>query len=177
MKSIKDAHIISTKKGDTGYSKNYSNETIKKSDILFDVIGSIDELSSLLGVTYHYIDFKTAIQDIQRHLQDIMSIIATNPKSDNYKKLNMITDKHIEYLEFLEQDILKETEIKPVFVLPGSQSTKGSAYLDLSRSVARRVERNLNRLTNAYVRVDLNNSKAYLNRLSDLLYIMARSYD
>jgi cob(I)alamin adenosyltransferase len=177
MKSIKDANIISTKKGDKGYSKNYSNESFKKTDVLFDVIGSIDELSSLLGVTYHYIDFKLAIKEIQKHLQDIMSVIATNPESDNYKKLNMITEKQIHYLEFLEQDILKETEIKPVFVLPGSESTQGSAYLDLSRSVTRRVERYLNRFTATYNRVDLDTSKAYLNRLSDLLYIMARSND
>lgn len=177
MKLIKDANIISTKKGDKGYSKNYSNETIKKTDVLFDVIGNIDELSSLLGVTYHYVDYKTVIKEIQRHLQDIMSIIATNPKTDNYKKLNKITDKHVNYLEFLEDDILKETNIKPVFVLPGSDSTKGSAYLDMSRSVTRRVERYLNRFTNWYEREDLEISKAYLNRLSDLLYIMARSYD
>lgn len=177
MKSIKDANIISTKKGDKGFSKNYSNETFKKTDVLFDVIGNIDELSSLLGVTYHYVDFKDLIKDVQKHLQNIMSIVATNPTTDNYKKLNMITDEHIEYLEELEREILKKTEIKPVFVLPGSDSTKGSAYLDLSRSVTRRIERDLNRFTNWYEREDLDKSKAYLNRLSDLLYIMARSYD
>lgn len=177
MKTIKDANIISTKKGDKGYSKNYSNESIKKTDILFDVIGNIDELSSLLGLTYHYVDYKDALKEIQRHLQDVMSLIATNPDSKNYNKLNLITDKHISYLEFLETDVLKETNILPVFVLPGSESTKGSAYLDLSRSVTRRVERYLNRFVDINNRDDLELSKAYLNRLSDLLYIMARSYD
>ena len=58
MKKIDDYRFISTTKGDKGTSKNYSNEEFSKSDILFDALGSLDELSSVLGVVYHYTDSK-----------------------------------------------------------------------------------------------------------------------
>lgn len=174
---IKDKDIISTKKGDKGISKNYSNESLSKTNILFDVLGNIDELSSLLGVTYHYAKEKEMIQVIQTHLQRIMSIIATNPLSSNYQKLTQITEEHISYLEFLEDDLIKETSISAAFVLPGSDSTKASSYLDLARSVTRRVERSIHALKEETNRTDLSNILSYMNRLSDLLFITARTYD
>ncbi len=174
---ITNKDIISTKKGDKGISKNYSNESLSKTDILFDVLGNIDELTSLLGVTYHYVEEKEMIKEVQRHLQMIMSVIATSPTSKNYQKLSQITEKHITYLEFLEDDFIQETNITNAFVLPGSDSTKASSYLDLSRSVVRRVERVIHKFKDVNNRTDLDNILAYINRLSDLLFITARTYD
>lgn len=167
---------ISTKKGDSGSSSDYSNNTYLKNNILFDVVGSVDELSSLLGVTYHYSTHKNEIKEIQKRLQDINSLIATSDKLVR-DTLRQIKEDDIKVLELQEVALLKNTEIKAVFVLPGSDSTKESAYLDLARSVTRRCERNLVSFVKITKREDLDNVLKFMNRLSDLLFIMARNKD
>lgn len=171
---IKSYKQISTKKGDKGTSKDYSNNEYSKDDLLFEVVGSIDELSSLLGVVYHYTEFKEEIKTVQRKLQDVNSLVATT-NSEVRITLNQVSVEDIKKLESMEEEILKTTEIKPVFVLPGSDSSKEGAYLDLARSVTRRVERTLVRYVNNNNREDLFLSMKYINRLSDLLFIMARN--
>jgi len=165
---------ISTKKGDKGTSRDFSNKEFFKSDLLFEVLGSIDELSSNLGVTYHYSEFKKPLKDIQRKLQDINSLIATSD-NDRRVKLNQITEEDVIKLEEFEEVLLKDTIIEPVFILPGSDGSLESAYLDVSRSITRRVERLLVKFVNREMREDLELSMKYMNRLSDLLFIMARN--
>ena len=177
MKEIKDSRYISTKKGDSGMSRNYSNDKIHKTDVLFDTLGTIDELSSSLGVAYHYVDFKDEIQKVQRDLQNIMSLIATNVDDKHYQNLTKIESKDVTSIEVIEQSILEKHPLQPRFVLPGSDSSLAGSYLDLSRSIARRTERQVLKFILEYSRNDLELVMKYLNRLSDLLYIMARSYD
>ena len=165
---------ISTKKGDKGTSRDYSNNEYPKDDIIFEILGDMDELTSMLGVTYHYSVFKEYIKEIQKRLQDINSQIATQEESRR-SKLRVIKEEDIKDLESIEEHILKETTIEPVFILPGSDGSKESAYLDLSRSIVRRCERSLVRFSNINDRTDLELPKKYLNRLSDLLFIMARN--
>lgn len=174
MKEIKDYKVISTKKGDKGTSKNYSNEEFSKSDLLFEALGNIDELSSLLGLVYHYTKVEK-IKVIQIALQDINSIIATNPTSKRYINLNFLTQEDVDLLESFEEKLLAVKALEPKFVLPGSETSLEGAYFDLARSVARRVERSLVRFSLREERTDLDISKRYLNRLSDLLFIYARN--
>ena len=174
MKLIKSYKQISTKKGDKGTSTNYSNEEFSKSDVLFDTLGTIDELSSMLGVVYHYTKLQDEIRYIQTKLQDINSLVATTNEEIKAKLIG-VSIKDIEKLEEFEKRILEDCSIEPVFVLPGSDSTKESAYFDLSRSIARRAERRLVSFVNYYQRDDLIDSMRFLNRLSDLLFIIARS--
>lgn len=174
MKEIKDYNVISTKKGDKGNSRNYSNEEYSKSDLLFESLGNVDELSSLLGLVYHYTNVES-IKTIQRVLQDINSIIATNPESKNYQNLNFIKEEDVNILENLEQELLAIKPLEPKFVLPGSDASLKGAYFDLARSVTRRVERSLVRYSLREKRNDLDTSLKYLNRLSDLLFIYARN--
>lgn len=176
-KKIDNYTFISTKNGDGGTSRNYSNDTVPKIDILFDTLGSIDELSSMLGVTYHYSTYQQEIKDIQLDLQHIMSLIATRADDSRYHKLTHITAEDIERLEDLEQQILRECHIEPRFVLPGSESSEEGAYLDVCRSLTRRCERTVLKYIDRHQRLDLDKVKQYLNRLSDLLFIMARSKD
>lgn len=171
---IKSYKQISTKRGDKGTSSDYSNNRYMKSNIIFEVLGNVDELSSLLGVTYHYTEFKETIKMIQRRLQDINSLVATTDETVR-DGLRQITQEDIDYLEEIEEELMKTTEIKPVFILPGSESTKESAYLDLARSVTRRCERQMVLFSNETKRPYLEPSIKYLNRLSDLFFIMARN--
>ena len=177
MEKITKKSIVSTKNGDKGYSRNYSNEKIIKSDILFETLGTIDELSSNLGLTYHHAGRIDEIKVIQSVLQDINSVIATNPKSDNYQKLNLINSENVLQLEEIEQDLLDKHPIEPKFVLPGSDTSLIGAYFDVSRSVARRAERCVIRFEEQHKRSDLEYIKQYINRLSDLLFIYARSLE
>lgn len=178
MREINNFRHISTKTGDEGYSRNYSNDKVKKTDLLFDTLGNIDELSSALGVVFHHTDkYKMEIRNVQKDLQNIMSLVATRYHTDQYEGLTKIAIKDINNLENIEQAILSIKPLKPVFVLPGSDSSKEGSYLDLARAISRRVERTVLKYKQENQRDDLDMVSKYLNRLSDLLFIMARSYD
>ena len=174
---IDNVHTISTKKGDRGTSKNYSNQSFQKDDILFDTLGTIDELSSVLGITYHHTNHEK-IKGIQATLQAINALIATDQTvhPERYEALRKIDERDIVALEEEGQKYLSQNPLEPRFVLPGSEASKGGAYFDLSRAVCRRAERTLVRYVNHTERNDLDGPKKYLNRLSDLLFILARSF-
>ncbi len=173
--NIKSASVISTKNGDLGMSKNYSNESFQKTDIVFDTLGTIDEFSATLGLAYQY-THEPIILTIQRTLQDINTLIATNPESERYKQITQITEKDIEVLEAKQQALLDFKPIEPRFVLPGSEASLGGAYFDLARTVCRRAERQLIRFIDSKKREDLTHPRSYMNRLSDLLFIFARNH-
>jgi cob(I)alamin adenosyltransferase len=163
---------ISTKSGDKGHSSNYNNQRFRKDDLLFDTIGTIDELSSLLGIVYHYSKHGDLIKRIQLKLQHINSLIATT-KQEMFEGLNKVTEEDIRYLEEQEQALLETVTIERMFVLPGSEGSKESAYLQLARAVTRRAERHLVRFVYENDRHNLDDALRYLNRLSDLLFILA----
>lgn len=173
MKHIKNYKTISTSNGDKGMSRNYSNEVLPKSDILFDVLGNIDELSSWLGLLYHKTSFKDEMRTIQMTLQTMNSLIATSDE-DRRSKLVNVTNEDIKHIEHLEQQLLDKTKIEPVFVLPGSDTSLEGAYFDIARSVTRRIERSVVHFIKTYNRQDLLDSQRYVNRLSDLFFIFSR---
>ncbi len=115
------------------------------------------------------------IRLMQTKLQNISSLIATSIDSSRRDNLTKITNDDILVIEELEQRLLDETVIEPLFVLPGSDTSKLGAQYDLSRSITRRAERSLVLFTEINRRSDLDFCLKYLNRLSDLLFIYARS--
>jgi cob(I)alamin adenosyltransferase len=169
---LKNYTQISTKRGDQGTSKNYSNVELSKDDVLFETLGTIDELSSLLGVIYHYVKYKEEIKTIQRMLQTINSIVATTDIK-RLEEIEKVKETDISFIEQLEQSLLSNVSIERMFVLPGSETTKENAYVHLGRTVARRAERSLVRYIKLSERTDLYQALAYINRLSDLLFIIA----
>ncbi len=173
--SIKDVSQISTKKGDKGSSKNYTNESFHKDDLLFETLGTIDELSANLGLAYHKTGYEP-IKTIQKTLQAINALVATNPDHEAYQALRKISDQDIDFLEDEEAKLLKMADIKPVFHLPGSDTSEANAYFDLSRTITRRAERMFVRFVRGSKRTDLDKPMAFLNRLSDLLFLAARNF-
>lgn len=170
--SVNKVENISTKLGDKGTSKNYNNETYRKSDILFETLGTIDELSSFLGLTYHY-HSNEEIKRVQKNLQNIAAQIATSPEAELYKKLVFIKTEDTEYLETEMQKRLNIKPLEPRFYLPGSEKSKTGAYFDVCRTLARRVERRLDEFIIKHNREDLDNVRMYINRLSDYLFILS----
>jgi ATP:cob(I)alamin adenosyltransferase len=135
----------------------------------------MDELSSHLGVCYHKGKYQEEIRKIQKNLQDINSLIATSDPKVRKDRLRPISEFDISFLETLEDTILESCHITPAFVLPGSDTSEAGACFDLTRTIARRAERLLVRFIDDHQRDDLDYVAAYVNRLSDLLFIMARS--
>lgn len=175
MKKIDNYKVISTTSGDKGLSRNYSNVKLSKSNILFEALGNIDELSSSLGIIFHMTSNKDIIRLMQTKLQHISSLIATSDDSSRRDNLVKITNDDILVIEELEQRLLNETVIEPLFVLPGSDTTVLGAHYDMSRAITRRAERSLVMFTEKNRRRDLDFCLMYLNRLSDLLFIYSRS--
>jgi len=163
---------ISTKTGDSGKSKNYNDDSFKKDDILFEVLGTIDELSSFLGLTYHEANMPI-IKTVQENLQTINSMIATNPNSDLYQRISYITNEDIEFIEDNIQATLNTYPSNDTFYLPGTEKTKVGAYFDVCRTITRRAERRFVSFVKNHKRKDLTYAQKYINRLSDLLFVLS----
>ncbi len=173
---IKNLRHISTTKGDQGVSRNYSNESLPKDDALFETLGTIDELSAFLGLSFHYTRYEH-IKTVQDTLQAINSLIATSPsQKTQYDGLRQINEQDIQFIEEQEEKLLVNRTIENRFYLPGSETTLANAYFDYARTIARRAERTLVRFINEKGREDLSYPRTYLNRLSDLLFLLARNY-
>ena len=156
--------MISTKKGDDGKTYTVDGERVFKDDIRIEFYGELDELISFLGFVKHEIrdEEGTILEDIQRNLFRIFG----NLSKSNVKKLEK---EHVERITELVERYEKKVNISG-FVLPGS--TRTSALLDICRAIARRVERRFVTLSREKKADDV--VLAYLNRLSDLFFVMAR---
>lgn len=163
---------IATKFGDSGNSKDFENRIYRKSHILFETLGTMDEFSSYLGIAYHHshIEF---IKEIQMHLQNINSLVASDYDSDLYNILIQIKPEDVELLEVKIQDFLLKKPLEGRFYLPGSEKTEPGAHVDYARALARKAERQLNAFVDYTKREDLEQAKKYLNRLSDYLFVLS----
>ena len=169
---------VYTRKGDSGKTDLIDQRKVPKSDIRIDCYGEIDELNSSLGFCIALIqdcsNFKNKeiplkLRKIQNDLFNLGTVLAISDESllDQFPKINK---KDIDYLEneidFYNKDL---NELKS-FILP-SGSLIGS-YLHLCRTICRRAERRCVSLSEV-LNVDLNVLK-YLNRLSDLFFVLSR---
>jgi len=173
---ITKLHQVSTKMGDQGFSANYVNVKFRKDNILFDVLGTSDELSSWLGLTYHYAKYEP-ILDIQKALQSMNSLIASTPVKvqGGPGKIEAWSETYLQFVEEEEQRLLTLHPIEGRFVLPGSEASLPGAYFDMARAICRRAERKVVKYINESGRDDLWSVLKYINRLSDLLFVLART--
>ncbi|RLF80754.1 cob(I)yrinic acid a,c-diamide adenosyltransferase [Thermococci archaeon] len=156
---------ITTKTGDKGTTGIFTGERIAKFSPIIEANGIIDELSSFLGEAKHYVDEELGevLENIQMELYSLMTEIASKGE---YKKVG---EKEIARLEELIKKFEREVKLEG-FVIPGS--TIASAKLDVCRAIARRAERKVAKLVLEYGIGEI--SLKYLNRLSDLLFMMGR---
>ena len=166
---------IYTKTGDSGETGLFGGERVSKASARVDAYGEVDELNSVLGVvrTAHLggavpDDFDALLATIQSRLFDLGAELANAKGKDLGIPLVQDTD-----IAQMEQAIDKaEEEVPPLktFVLPGG--SKLAADLHVARTVCRRAERRVVALAaEAEVRLEV---IRYLNRLSDLLFTLAR---
>ena len=163
---------IVTKKGDRGYTYVYSGDKLGKDDLSLEVVGTMDELCSFLGMAKSLIKDKGG-KDILERIQRDLFILGTQISGLGSKKSKrMIASKNIQYLEQKIEELEKRFPFKD-FVLPGDNLV--SSILHVSRTVARRLERRAVALRNKE-RLRNKNILIYLNRLSDLIFLLACRY-
>ena len=167
---------IYTKGGDAGETSLFGGERVSKSAPRVCAYGEVDELNATLGVAASEVahdDLLAMLRVIQSSLFDLGGELATpaaDEREEKGKGVPRVSERDISELEGWIDAL--ETELTPLrnFVLPGG--AKGAALLHQGRTVCRRAERNVIALS-ARERVAPRVVK-YLNRLSDLLFVMAR---
>ncbi len=161
---------IYTKKGDKGYSTLIEGKRLQKSHLVFELLGIIDELNSLLGICTLYSDKKTKklLKDIQDYIFSL-GAYASGFKNEVILESIEKETKNLEYL--IDTYSLKIPDLAN-FILPGG--SEGASFLHLSRVVCRRLERVL--VDYSKQNIESRNLFKYINRLSDLLFVLAR-YD
>lgn len=165
---------IYTKTGDKGETGLFGGERVSKNSFRIEAYGTIDELNAFIGLAIIEVSDKSVkilLQKIQNWLFSIGADLAT-PDNERTKKLNVFRTTE-EYYLYIEKEIDKyESKLDELrnFILPGG--TKGAALLHICRTITRRAERMVVAL-NSTVKIG-NNIIIFLNRLSDLFFVLAR---
>lgn len=161
---------IYTKKGDNGRTSLLGGKSVLKTDDRIELLGTIDELNSHLGMAKVLADeeLRREITHIQRLLMGIMSGVA-DPMKREYRFDEKETETLESWIDRIEDSFPRTKD----FVLYGG--CEESARLDLARAVARRAERRFRTVAQKFVA----DKKAmqFVNRLSDYLYVRARYED
>jgi cob(I)alamin adenosyltransferase len=164
---------VTTGTGDTGYTGLLGEQRVPKYDPRPDTFGTVDEATSALGLARALASntkAKQIIYQVQQELYLLMGELATPP--ENYEKMGLrMTPEHVQRLEQVENALKAEVEIPNKFIIPGD-SPDGAA-LDLARTIIRRAERMAVKLLHDGV-IQNGEVVRYLNRLSDLIFILAR---
>jgi cob(I)alamin adenosyltransferase len=165
---------IYTKTGDAGETSFFDNTRVSKADPRVDAYGEVDELNACLGLVITAgpgEDLTAALQSIQQDLFALGSRLA-DPSARVAARVTKaaVTTDAVERLEHLIDRL--DSEVPPLrkFILPGG--SLAGALLHVARTVCRRAERRVIALGAAAVDPVL---IVYLNRLSDLLFVMARA--
>ena len=164
---------IYTKTGDAGETGLYGGTRVPKDAMRIEACGTVDELNAYLGFVRSQIqdeEINTILHRIQNELFDIgadLAMLEAHPKAASLRIPPTLTPK-------LEKEIDRfEGQLPPLknFILPGGST--GGAAIHLARTVARRAERCV--VTLAKGEAVNPEVLIYLNRLSDLLFVLART--
>jgi len=160
---------IYTRTGDKGLTSLYGGKRVDKFDQRVVAYGTVDELNSSIGVVIAHVEKGSQeaifLVSVQSDLFAIGAHLAGGKQS-----LDVVTAR-VTAMEFFIDDMDKELTPLKNFILPGG--SKPASFSHLARSICRRAEREVVRLSNIEESVDTN-VIIYLNRLSDFLFELAR---
>ena len=166
---------IYTKTGDKGDTGLFGGGRVPKDDPRVEAYGDVDELNAVIGVA-RAVEVMSRIDEVlvpvQRDLFAIGALLATPDREKMAQHLQKarIDEHRIAELEQAIDDAESELEPLRAFILPGG--TPKAAALHVARTVCRRAERNVVHLQHGAELPEL--TVIYLNRLSDLLFTLAR---
>lgn len=167
---------VYTRAGDDGTTGLFLGGRVSKADALMAACGDIDEAVAVLGVARASCEDEALAEEVferQRDLFVVAADLATNP--DHRDRLqpgvSLVTPEMATALEQIIDERVARRPLRPVFLVPGANPT--SAHLDHARTVVRRAERGVVALRDGGTEVSAECLR-YLNRLSDLLFVLAR---
>lgn len=164
---------IYTRGGDKGRTGIHGGERVDKDDIRIEANGTLDELNAQIGIVRALLplehEWQNLLAMIQREMMVIMSLVAT-PSAIREKNPNALSNDLVAFCEEQIDLLSGQMEDNGYFILPGGSLV--SAHLQLARTIVRRAERRLWTLN----RTDpvMPEIMQFINRLSDLFFIMAR---
>ena len=164
---------IYTKTGDDGTTGLLYGGRVRKDAPMMQVTGTVDEAQAAMGMARAEATAGSELDEILTHLERelyvLMAEVTTDPlhRSKLVAAKTLVTQEMVEALEEMIDDLISRVAMPTEFVIPGAN--RASAALDVARTVVRRAER---LLVSSPIEGSL--VHAYLNRLSDLLWAMAR---
>lgn len=167
---------VVTKTGDQGETGLLYGGRVPKDDPRVEAYGTVDETVAALGLARSFSRYplvKATILEVQKELFTVGAELAIDVRdyASFDKHFKRVTAAMVDRLEALVKQLEGELAMPPTFIAPGANTA--SAALDLARTICRRAERRATGLKSAGL---LENREIirYLNRLSDLIYTLAR---
>jgi cob(I)alamin adenosyltransferase len=163
-------HKSYTSRGDDGMSSLQGPGRYSKADNYFEILGTLDECSAMIGLTKSIIvdpEIKSILTQVQRHLYQIMGEVSII--TDQKKECDPITKECITWLETIIEELSAEVILPGGFIIPGD--TTEDAVLDLTRTIIRRTERRIALLFDAG-KIENSAIRQYINRLSSLFFAL-----
>jgi cob(I)alamin adenosyltransferase len=167
---------IYTRTGDDGTTGLLYGGRISKSDPAAEAYGTVDETVAVIGLARSLSDrpaLRGILLEVQRGLFVVGADLATNPRERGKLKpdVSLVTEEMVAGLEALIDETVEQHPLPEEFIVPGASPV--SAALDVARATCRRAERGTVRLAESGREVNPEATR-YLNRLSDLLFVLAR---
>lgn len=161
--------------GDDGFTGVLGRERVPKYSLRPESYGTVDEVSAFLGLARAQARdsrVRELLLTIQRDLYNLMADLATLPETAT--RPPWLSAERLAWLEAQTDALGAEVEMPKAFIVPGD--SMGGAALEIARTVVRRAERVVARLSHEGELRDDTPLK-YLNRLSSLLFLMGRLED
>ncbi|MHC5023236.1 MAG: cob(I)yrinic acid a,c-diamide adenosyltransferase [Planctomycetota bacterium] len=165
-----------TRTGDDGTTGLFGGQRVRKDHARVEAYGNLDELNAAVGLALAACDpaapasLRDILGDVQSHLFDVGADLATPAGSPHESKVHRFEARHVERIERWIDEIDGANEPMQSFILPGG--TELAARLHMARTVCRRAERSMVALAATETITDA--AIVYVNRVSDLLFAMAR---
>lgn len=165
---------MTTRTGDGGETSLFGKDRVRKTDPRIEALGDLDETQAVLGLARSLAPRSSLgreLLELQRGLYVVMAEIAT-PRGDLDRLKERLDGTSVTRLEGVLEALKKSTPVEGRFVIPGENGI--GASLDHARTVARRAERRVVACVDeGYVSGE--HLLPWLNRLSDLLFVLARA--
>ena len=162
---------IYTKMGDAGKTMFFGCGMVQKNDPRIEAVGALDELNSVIGITLCFVE-DTRLQETLKNIQNDLFQVGADLAGSRLRPEDAprVTEEYILKLEQQIDELEDKLGMPKKFILPGG--TQASSFLHLCRTIARRAERSIVAVKDV---VELNPEIIrYVNRLSDLLFVLAR---
>lgn len=161
---------IYTRRGDKGKTSLLAGRRIPKTDLRVQSCGTLDELNSAIGVVLSFLPKQFSVASTLLRIQNDLFEINSEIAAEGQESFFVLTEKKVRFLEKTIDRYEKKLPGLEHFIFPGG--SQPAALLFLARAIARRAERQVVALSE---KQRLNSQiLAYLNRLSDLLFVLAR---